>query len=168
MQTAPIEGAEEIEGGYSMFMVTWIWHHPDEFVERFGRNFLHFWEPYPTRLWVDDAEKTAELHSRDSRLPDKPKLPIGSRNIVSAVSFGVETALAVVGVVIGWRTRRPEILFLGLVVLSYSLGYSIFEGRTRYRIPIMPEIFVLSGLGLAFVLDRWFSRSYSSSSSSER
>lgn len=155
MSTAKIDHDDAVEKGFLKTLLTWIVTHPDEFVVETSRNFLRFWEPFPTRLWADDAEKVAMLHRADSRLPDQPVLPRTSRNIVSTISFGVEMTLALVGIAVGWRSRRSEIVLLGLVVLSYALGYAIFEGRIRYRIPIMPEVFMVSGLGLTFLLDRY-------------
>ncbi len=166
--TAKIDQEEAVEKGFLKTLLTRIVTHPDQFVVETTRNFLRFWEPFQTRLWADDVEKVAMLHEADARLPDQPVLPRTSRNVVSSISFAFEMTLALVGIVIGWRSRRSEIALLGLVVLSYALAYAIFEGRIRYRIPIMPEVFILSGFGLAFVLDRYARLGWRSWRSSDR
>jgi len=166
--TTPIEQEEATQKGYGQAMLAWIRSHPKEFLLETGVNFVRFWEPYPTRLWADDVEKAARLHRSDARLPAQPALPTRSRDIVSALSFGAEMALAALGIVLGWRYRRVEILFLGMVILTYALGYSVFEGRIRYRIPVMPEMYLLSALGVALLIERYCEKFQSRSTSSEQ
>ena len=73
---------------------------PVRFTARCVSEFGHFWELYPTRLTVDHAEGRAELHRRDARLPEDVSFSRSWRNTVSALSFGVELGLAVVGMIV--------------------------------------------------------------------
>ena len=80
------------------------------------------------------------------------------RNIVSAVSFGLELALAGIGLVVAWRHRRRETVWLVVLVLSFALGYSLFFGKLRYRIPILPIVLAFAGLGAATLAGRLTAR----------
>ena len=127
---------------------------PPGFARRTLREFGHFWELYPTRLITDDPARRAGLSERDSRVSSAPVVQRSGRNIVSAVSFGLELALAAIGLVVAWRHRRRETVWLVVLVLSFALGYSLFFGKLRYRIPILPIVLAFAGLGAATLADR--------------
>lgn len=127
---------------------------PPGFARRTLREFGHFWELYPTRLITDDPARRAGLSERDSRLSTAPVVQRSGRNIVSAVSFGLELALAAIGLVVAWRHRRRETVWLVVLVLSFALGYSLFFGKLRYRIPILPIVLAFAGLGAATLAGR--------------
>jgi len=69
----------------------------------------------------------------------------------------LELALAALGFGVGWKTRRREAAWLLAVILSFSLGYAIFYGKLRYRIPILPIVLAFAGLGAATLLV-WLNR----------
>lgn len=116
---------------------------------RMAREFGHFWELTPTRLMTDDPVQREALHRRDPRLATEPAFSRPLRDRVSALSFGLELLLAVGGLILAWRARRREALLLALVVLAYALGYSLFVGKLRYRIPVLPLVFMFAGYAAA-------------------
>ena len=116
---------------------------------RVAVEFGHFWELTPSRLSTDDPGQREALHRSDPRLPTEPLLARSLRDLVSAVSFGAELALAFIGVALLWRGRRREAVLLLGVILGFALGYALFFGKLRYRIPILPLVFVFSGAAAA-------------------
>ena len=125
---------------------------------RLLREFGHFWEPVPSRLVTDDPAQRAEMHASDPRLPTTPLFSRGARDLASAVSFGIELALALGGLWLLWRTRRPEALLLVTVILVYAMGHAVTVGKLRYRITILPLVFVLAGNAVAALLAAWRTR----------
>jgi CHASE2 domain-containing sensor protein len=63
--------------------------------------------------------------------------------IASTVEFG----LALFGLVFLWRTQRAAALLIGTVTITFALGYALFVAKLRYRIPVLPLVFVLAGVG---------------------
>jgi hypothetical protein len=72
---------------------------------------------------------------------------------VSALSFGVEMVFALVGVVLVWRRHRAAAVLLLAVCVAYGLGYALIIGKLRYRIPVLPCVFLLAGA--AAMRGRW-------------
>ena len=127
---------------------------PAGFLGRTAREFGHFWELVPTRLATDDPERRARLAQRFPEVSGQPLVQRGMRDLLSAASFGAELVLALVGVVVALRRSRRESLWLLAMILGFGLGYALFFGKTRYRIPILPLLFAFAGLGAAVSLDR--------------
>ncbi len=127
---------------------------PAGFGRRLAVEFGHFWEFAPSRLMTDDPGSRQALHERDSRLPIQPLFGRSLRNWLSAVSFGIELLLAIVGLTLLWQRRRREAALLLGVVLAFALGYSLFFGKLRYRVPVLPFVFVCTGAGAAAFLER--------------
>jgi 4-amino-4-deoxy-L-arabinose transferase-like glycosyltransferase len=122
---------------------------PVGLVVRTGREFLNFWELYPRRIQTDDPDRRLEFARSDPRLSTAPVLPPSLRDLASASSFAIELLLAAVGLVVGWKRRRSETVWLVGTVLAFALGYAVFYGKLRYRIPILPILFGFAGVGLA-------------------
>jgi 4-amino-4-deoxy-L-arabinose transferase-like glycosyltransferase len=150
-------GTESDRFGLAGALSTAARRDPVGFARRTAREFGGFWEFYPTRLMTDDSSRRAEFSRRDPRLTSAPVLQRSLRDVASAVSFGTELALAAVGLLVGWRTRRRETVWLVTIVLAYALGYALFYGKLRYRIPILPVVLSFAGLGAAELagLARW-------------
>ena len=94
-------------------------------------------------------------------IPDDPRLSQESmvrhralRDVASAVPYGLELALAIVGLVVCRRRRVREGFWLVALVLSFALGYAVFYGKLRYRIPVMPIVMGFAGVGLAACVER--------------
>jgi 4-amino-4-deoxy-L-arabinose transferase-like glycosyltransferase len=149
--TVPLIGSESDRLGLAGAVTKAARRDPVAFARRTAREFGGFWELYPTRLKTDDSNQRAELSQRDPRLTSAPLLHRSLRDIVSAVSFGIELALAVVGLLVGWKIRRRETVWLVTTILTFALGYALFYGKLRYRIPILPVMFVFAGLGAAAI-----------------
>ena len=110
-----------------------------------AREFVHFWDLAPSRLQTDDPDRRAAFHRRDPRLAADASFPRALRDAVSAVSFAVELLLALAGMVLLWRGRRREAVLLASVVLVYAVGHSLFFGKLRYRITVLPLVFLFAG-----------------------
>jgi hypothetical protein len=118
-------------------------------VARLTRQFGQFWELAPTRMVTDDPFRRRELHERDPRLEVQPLFPRRTRDLVSAASFTLELVLALVGITVAVRAhRRPALLILG-VIFAWAMGYALFVAKLRYRIPILPLLFLFTGAGAA-------------------
>jgi 4-amino-4-deoxy-L-arabinose transferase-like glycosyltransferase len=150
--TAPVSTTEVAREGLVVSMARWARYQPHRLVIRVADHFLQFWELAPTRLTTDDPAKREALHNQDSRLEVRPLFPRGLRDQVSAGSFFVELLLALVGIAALVRKRpRPALLMLS-VILTWAVGYALFVAKLRYRIPILPLLFVFTGAGAAAVL----------------
>jgi hypothetical protein len=130
---------------------------PVSFIRRTAHEFGGFWEFYPTRLQSDDPNLRERYSRGDPRITSALLFQRSLRDVASAVSFGAELALAAVGLVVGWRIRRRETVWLVSIVLAFALGYALFFGKLRYRIPILPIVFGFAGLGVATILG-WIGR----------
>jgi 4-amino-4-deoxy-L-arabinose transferase-like glycosyltransferase len=159
--TAPVPRESVAQEGLTVSMLRKAWTDPMGLTARTGRQFVQFWELAPSRLTTDDPERRARLHRRDPRLSTGSLTPIGLRNLVSTIASAVEFGLALVGFVFLWRTRRRTAILLGAVTIAFALGYALFVAKLRYRIPVLPLVFLLAGLGawkLAGAIAEYFPR----------
>jgi len=129
----------------------WAWSDPEDFASQVTRRFVQFWELTPTRLVTDDPVKREELHRRDPRLEVQALFSRSLRDRVSAISFALELSLALVGLVVVARTRWRQTLLAVVVIIAYAAGYALFVAKLRYRIPILPLLFLFTGAGVAAV-----------------
>lgn len=156
---APVAKAEIADRGLAAAVLRRTWQDPLAVVSHVGFEFGHFWEFYPTRLATDDPVHRAQLHDADPRLPSTPSFPTALRDWASALSFGVELALALVGLGVTWRRQRIAATLLLGVPLAYALGYALFVAKLRYRISVMPCVLLFAGAGVTTLarplLGRW-------------
>jgi 4-amino-4-deoxy-L-arabinose transferase-like glycosyltransferase len=152
LQTSPA-GAEDVaRRGLVRSLAQWAWDNPGAFVSRSGRQFLIFWELSPSGMSSDDSARRAALHRRDPRLPVQPIFSRRLRDLVSAGSSGLEFSLALLGLVLVARTRKRRALLPLAVILAYAAGCALFVGALRYRMTVLPLVFLFSGAGAAWVL----------------
>jgi hypothetical protein len=149
IEAAPVTAAEAESRGLGAALLQHARSEPWRLAARVGREFLHFWELYPQRLTTDNARFRAALHANDPRLPTEPSFPGGLRDRASALASALLLGLALLGVVAAWRARRSDVVLLLAVPLVLALGYALFIGKIRYRIPVVPLLMVLAGAGVA-------------------
>lgn len=147
LQDAPVSRTTIAGEGLAGSLLRQTQQRPLALVQRVLAELPHFWELYPTRLATDNPAEREKLRRLDPRLSATPILPSGPRDWVSALAFGGELALAVPGLVIGWRRHRAATVLLLGVMLAYSLGYSVFVAKLRYRITVVPCLLLFAGLG---------------------
>lgn len=148
LQNAPVSEKDIGDYGLAGSLAHRTMAEPTEVASRVVRELGHFWEPYPMRLTTDQPHARTELHELDTRLPRETTFPPGLRDVVSAVSYGVEITLALVGLALAGRGRRAAVVLIVGVALAYGLGYALFIAKLRYRIVVMPGVFLLAGLGV--------------------
>jgi 4-amino-4-deoxy-L-arabinose transferase-like glycosyltransferase len=153
LRGAPVARDAIQQRGIAASMALRLWHDPLGFAGRVGSEFGHFWELYPTRLQSDNPQRRAALHQRDPRLPIDAGHPPRLRDVVSALTFGSQLALALAGLVVAWRRRRAETVLLVAVTLAYGLGYALFIAKLRYRITVLPAVLLLAGVGAVALAD---------------
>ncbi len=146
---APGGGHEVARRGLLASMARSAWTDPGALVSRFSGQFVQFWELRPTRMATDDPARREALHRRDPRLPVRPRFSRRLRDTVSAASFGLELALAVVGLVAAARARWRQTLLPLAVIFAYAAGYALIVAKLRYRIPVLPLVFLFTGVGLS-------------------
>jgi len=147
LQGAPVPVRDIDQTGLGASLGRELWHNPGPMMLRIGRELTGFWELYPTRLQTDDPEVRASMHREDARVPVDSSFPPALRDVVSAVTSGLELALALGGLAIAWRTQRLVAVLLVAVAFMYGLGYALFVAKLRYRIVVLPGVFLLSGVG---------------------
>lgn len=145
---APVARERVASQGLTASLLEEAWKEPGPLFCRVAREFGHFFELYPQRITTDNREGRAELHGRDARLPLTSAVPAEPRDVVSVLTFVPELLLAAVGLFAGWRDRRSAVLLLAGGTVCYGLGYALFIGKLRYRIPVLPLLFLLAGHGV--------------------
>ena len=154
INVAPVEQERVQAQGLSVALVWDAWERPLPFLRHFSYELGHFFELYPQRLATDNPVIRAEIHGHDVRQPLTPIAPHDFRNVVSILTFGPELLLAMIGIGIGVRDRGRSVLLLAGGTLCYGFGYALFMGKLRYRIPVLPLIFLLAAHGLVQLVDR--------------
>jgi hypothetical protein len=148
----PAVPQEDVAGrGLLVAMARWAGNDPAGFASRVARQFVQFWELTPTRMITDNPAEREELHRRDPRLSVQQLFSRRLRDLVSAGSFALELLLALVGLVAVARTRWRQGLLPVAVILAYAAGYALFVAKLRYRIPVLPLLFLFTGAGAAAV-----------------
>ncbi|MBN2537529.1 tetratricopeptide repeat protein, partial [candidate division WOR-3 bacterium] len=112
--------------------VRYLVSHPGRALELAGRKFLLFWADYevPSNYYPETA--------RAGSLPLR----------LAFISFGIIAALAIPGLVLGWRDRKrnwPAYLFVAVHLVS-ALAFYVMS---RLRAPVIPFLLLFAGLALA-------------------
>jgi 4-amino-4-deoxy-L-arabinose transferase-like glycosyltransferase len=132
--------------------ITAMARHLDLFAKHFARQFMGFWELYPTNIRMMEPAQQKKWHERDPRIVVRALGTMkGLTRLVSVMTAGPILFFAVLGS-IGMALRRelwPQLTLLWAVILSYAFGYALFVGRIRYRIPVEPYLIILSAYGAA-------------------
>jgi hypothetical protein len=145
--TAPVSTEDAALPAVAGSILNELRYDPLSVARHVARELGHFWEPFPTRLATDDPARVQQLRAREPRLPTGGMAPPSLRSLVSGVTFGIELALALVGLAVAWRARPRETVLLVGIIASYALGYAFFAARLRYRIPVLPLLLVFSAVG---------------------
>jgi 4-amino-4-deoxy-L-arabinose transferase-like glycosyltransferase len=127
-----------------------ILRHPDAYVRRFIREFGHFWELYPARIYMNHVAYREAFHERDTRVVKQTLFGTTWTSLISILSVGPAFLFALIGI---WamglqKEQRRTLSLLCMTILSFAIGYSFFWGKTRYRLPVEPYIILLSAYGL--------------------
>lgn len=147
-----LSSEERASGGVVISLLRKSSREPAAVARHVAREFRSFWELYPTRLTTDIPHLRSRFHEFDPRFPIAPTFPRGLRDLASALSFGPELLLAFVGVAVACWQRRTQAAFIGAVILSYALGYAFFIAKLRYRIAVLPEVFLFAGVGATAIV----------------
>jgi len=118
---------------------------------RFRRNFIKFWELYPTSIAMDDPDYRESLHAQDARIVEETIYrPNRLINAVSILSTGPVFFFALLGTIAMWQRKdlRRDLSMLWIMALSFAVGYAFFWGKMRYRIPVEPYLILLSAYGI--------------------
>ena len=118
--------------------------------EHFGRQFLGFWQLYPDRIKMSRPGYREKLHNTQPRLVKetvyRPGLLI---NFVSVISTGPVLLFGILGAGAMWlKGERRQLSILLSMIFSFAVGYSLFVGKIRYRIPVEPYIIILGAFGV--------------------
>jgi hypothetical protein len=129
---------------------------------RFRRNFVNFWELYPSAIAMDDPGYREGLHAQDARIVEETIYrPNHLINTVSILSTGPVFLFALLGTIAMWQRKdlRRDLSMLWIMAMSFAVGYAFFWGKMRYRLPVEPYIIILSAYGLhavyAMISARW-------------
>ena len=128
-QGAGVDRAEVSQRGLTASPVRSMWSDPGSAAVRLGRELAHSGAPYPTRLVMDKREGRAALHQTDPRLPADATFSPALRDLVSALPFGAEMRLALVGLVLALRRHRAATGLLVAVSIAHGFGYALFMAQ---------------------------------------
>jgi 4-amino-4-deoxy-L-arabinose transferase-like glycosyltransferase len=130
--------------------VSGILRHPELYASHFARNFVRFWELYPSGIRMANQRYRDQLNAKDPRVVrDTIYSPNRLINAVSIASTGPIFLFAVLGTVsMCIRRAWRQLSLLWFITLSFAVGYSFFYAKIRYRIPVEPFIIVLAAYGI--------------------
>jgi len=74
--------------------------------------------------------------------------------------FGLVAPLGLWGLIVLWRSRRRQVLFLGLFLAFYTASVILFFACDRYRILAVPPLLCLGGGALTWAYRRLAAREY--------
>ena len=128
-----------------------MFRRPDLYANHFGRNFLRFWELYPSGIKMGDQDYRDKLYAKDSRVVKETiYTPNRLINAVSILSTGPIFVFALLGTAAMCLRRdlRRALSIFWITTLSFAVGYAFFFAKIRYRIPVEPFLIILSAYGI--------------------
>jgi 4-amino-4-deoxy-L-arabinose transferase-like glycosyltransferase len=127
-----------------------ISRYPERYAAHFIRNFLRFWELYPSAIQMANQSYRDKLNDEDQRIvKDTIYKPNRLINAVSILTAGPIFLFALLGTAVMWtRKERRKLTLLWMTILSFAVGYSFFFAKIRYRIPVEPYIIILAAYGI--------------------
>lgn len=119
--------------------IEYMRHYPGASLSLLWKKLLYFWGNYEVHD-IDSNYKSYVL------LQGWPFLP-----------FGFISALAIVGMILGWK-KFPRLFLLFAMVATYWLSAIIFFAASRYRLPAVPYLTIFAAGTLLFLYQRWGKR----------
>ena len=98
---------------------------------------------------MDSRNYRQQRHHKDDRVVNDTVFSANDLvNIVNLLSTGPVFVFALIGSAAMWfrKERNRENILLWGIIFSFAIVYSLFAGRTRYRIPIEPYLMVFCAL----------------------
>ncbi len=127
---------EEKVEQYTNESINFILTQPHIFLKNYSLRFINFWRFYPDTI-------------------SKNKFTTRRNTIISALFYGMLIPLSFLGMIIGLKKWKQNILFYGFV-LSFAFGYSLFLTTIRYRLPVEPYMVIFAALGIQFLIGKIF------------
>lgn len=114
------------ENEFTQFALNWIWHHKRELPSMMVMHFLNLWEgPLPTEMDFPPSQSTNLV------------LFVADHDLLFVYT------LAALGLLLTFRQRWRELLFLYLTILMIVGQSVVFYGSPRLRSPLEPLFLVL-------------------------
>lgn len=124
----------EVSAYWTDQAVTYITSRPGEWLALMARKFRLLWN---AAEMVDTESQ--ETHAEWSWL---------LRVLGPVTHFGVLAPLALLGMMVSWRSDAPARLLIALTV-AYAASVLVFYVFARYRYPLVPLLIVLAALGVS-------------------
>lgn len=124
----------------------WIRAHPWESIALAGRKFARTWSP-----WLHAPGHSTIAYQAVSLLTVIPAflLALAGVWLLRRVNEGASTGL------IDTHAPPRHVLFLLLTPIAYfTLVHMVLIGSVRYRVPVMPLVFLLGGVSLTALMNR--------------
>jgi len=99
---------------------------------------------------MNDAGVRQRLFESNSHIIKEIMVGTSWTSLISILSVCPTFLFAGIGAGAMWwqKIRRSELSLLCLTVLSFAVGYSLFWGKLRYRIPVESSIVILAAFGM--------------------
>lgn len=124
---------KKVSGGIFGKILYILTDNPIGFIEHYTHEFIHFWQLFPDRVMSQNQFTNWKTTA------------------ISLFTFGPILVFFVVGIFFSVKDWRNAALLV-ITVMSFALGYSFFQTRIRYRIPIEPFMIILASYGFYSIL----------------
>lgn len=123
-----------LERWYYRKGLEYVMSHPYDALKITLLNLTNFWS------WKLNPRTWSRTYGNESVF-------VGLKNLLYTLSYGFILVFAIVGVTLDTDTRRSATLFF-FVFVSWTIGYTIYVGSTRYRVPLDPLLAVFAASGV--------------------